>query len=249
MICGLDVEPEVAFREGQEQKDNMKKSVLKTLLAGAVSAVVIMPLTASANLLVNGGFENTGGTWADNSGFGYMLVNSGSTTIPGWTVTGQNIAWIPSGLFGLLGTEGNYFLDLTGVINQPPFGGVLGTTISTVAGNTYTLSFDVGRGDGEDGNPVVVQATAGAQTGTFTVSAADPGAGNIAWNRFALQFQATGPSTTITINGTAANNGNGFIGLDKVTVVPEPTTMVAGALLLLPFGFSTLRVLRRKQTA
>jgi len=34
-------------------------------------------------------------------------------------------------------------------------------------------------------------------------------------------------------------------------VVPEPTTMIAGALLLLPFGASTLRVLRRhrKQAA
>jgi hypothetical protein len=33
------------------------------------------------------------------------------------------------------------------------------------------------------------------------------------------------------------------------TVVPEPTTMIAGALLLLPFGASTLRVLRKRQTA
>jgi hypothetical protein len=31
--------------------------------------------------------------------------------------------------------------------------------------------------------------------------------------------------------------------------VPEPTTMIAGALLLLPFGASTLRILRKKQTA
>ena len=30
--------------------------------------------------------------------------------------------------------------------------------------------------------------------------------------------------------------------------VPEPTTMVAGALLLLPFGMSTLRMLRRSKT-
>ena len=28
--------------------------------------------------------------------------------------------------------------------------------------------------------------------------------------------------------------------------VPEPTTMIAGALLLLPFGVSTLRLLRRR---
>ncbi|MEY2429380.1 MAG: hypothetical protein QOJ40_2265 [Verrucomicrobiota bacterium] len=31
--------------------------------------------------------------------------------------------------------------------------------------------------------------------------------------------------------------------------VPEPTTMIAGALLLLPFGASTLRILRRNRTA
>jgi hypothetical protein len=33
------------------------------------------------------------------------------------------------------------------------------------------------------------------------------------------------------------------------TPVPEPTTMVAGALLLLPFGASTLRILRKNRTA
>jgi hypothetical protein len=33
------------------------------------------------------------------------------------------------------------------------------------------------------------------------------------------------------------------------TPVPEPTTMIAGALLLLPFGASTLRILRKRQTA
>jgi len=32
----------------------------------------------------------------------------------------------------------------------------------------------------------------------------------------------------------------------QYNVVPEPTTMVAGALLLLPFGASTLRMLRRR---
>jgi hypothetical protein len=35
----------------------------------------------------------------------------------------------------------------------------------------------------------------------------------------------------------------------KPIPVPEPTTMIAGALLLLPFGASTLRILRKRQTA
>jgi Protein of unknown function (DUF642) len=251
-ICGLDVESEFISREGQKQKDNMETSVLKTLLAGAVSAIMIMPLTVSANFVDNGGFENTANTYIDGGG-GYMLVNaSDSTTIPGWTVADQNIAWIQSGPpTGLSGTQGNYFLDLTGIVNQKPFGAVIGTTISTVANNWYTLSFDVGRGNGEDANAVVVHAMAGAQTGTFTVSTADPGAGHIAWETFVLQFQATGSSTTITIGGTDANAGNGFIGLDNLNVsaVPEPTTMIAGALLLLPFGASTLRILRKNRMA
>jgi hypothetical protein len=34
--------------------------------------------------------------------------------------------------------------------------------------------------------------------------------------------------------------------IDGITAVPEPTTMIAGALLLLPFGASTLRMLRRR---
>ncbi len=36
---------------------------------------------------------------------------------------------------------------------------------------------------------------------------------------------------------------------DEIPVVPEPATIVAGALLLLPFGASTLRILRKKHTA
>jgi hypothetical protein len=37
--------------------------------------------------------------------------------------------------------------------------------------------------------------------------------------------------------------------MSDLEVVPEPTTMIAGALLLLPFGASTLRILRKRQTA
>ena len=39
---------------------------------------------------------------------------------------------------------------------------------------------------------------------------------------------------------------NGSFLFTPVTPVPEPTTMIAGALLLLPFGASTLRILRKR---
>ena len=44
--------------------------------------------------------------------------------------------------------------------------------------------------------------------------------------------------------GTIADNTQGF-----VVAVPEPTTMIAGALLLLPFGASTIRILRKRSMA
>ncbi len=44
------------------------------------------------------------------------------------------------------------------------------------------------------------------------------------------------------------NLGN-FRAQDQLALVPEPTTMIAGVLLLLPFGVSTLRALRRRHTA
>jgi hypothetical protein len=42
-------------------------------------------------------------------------------------------------------------------------------------------------------------------------------------------------------------DGNGNVVQDQLAiVVPKPTTLIAGALLLLPFGISTLRIVRRK---
>jgi len=77
-----------------------------------------------------------------------------------------------------------------------------------------------------------------------------------------------GTTISVPINGLGGANGYGFyttpdsvltsvnvsstgafaIGEFAINAVPEPTTMVAGALLLLPLGASALRVLRRKRT-
>ena len=43
---------------------------------------------------------------------------------------------------------------------------------------------------------------------------------------------------------------NGIVAQDQLAiVVPEPTTLIAGALLLLPFGISTLRIIRTNKKA
>jgi len=70
----------------------------------------------------------------------------------------------------------------------------------------------------------------------------------------------TAAETALSLNDTTIkNNANGAYGVyalnlgnpgavqDQLVIVPEATTMVAGALLLLPLGASTLRILRRKR--
>ena len=62
-----------------------------------------------------------------------------------------------------------------------------------------------------------------------------------------------GPTELYALWGAPPNSsqmGTDFdptaFGTATLTPVPEPTTIIAGALLLLPFGASTLRILRRK---
>jgi hypothetical protein len=65
------------------------------------------------------------------------------------------------------------------------------------------------------------------------------------------------PQTTLDVTKDIAfdifGGGIGQVSVSSVQQsfhqVPEPPTMIAGALLLLPFGASTLRILRRRQTA
>lgn len=68
---------------------------------------------------------------------------------------------------------------------------------------------------------------------------------DVAFNLF-----GNGPGSYSLFDGSATQytqaNGNATISL---VAVPEPTTVIAGALLLLPFGASTIRVLRRNRAA
>jgi len=67
-------------------------------------------------------------------------------------------------------------------------------------------------------------------------------------NEIEINLFSNGASSPVP-NGTYQlyeNSGANVYGNATISPVPEPTTMTAGALLLLPFGASTLRVLRRR---
>jgi hypothetical protein len=72
-----------------------------------------------------------------------------------------------------------------------------------------------------------------------------PGANGKVWN---ATTSADPGYISGSINGSDITGVNYYF-ISDGSVVPEPTTVLAGALLLLPFGASTLRILRKKLTA
>jgi hypothetical protein len=211
-------------------------SIQKLVFAGVLCSAA----SAHANLLVNGSFEE--GTF--NPPFDHTVSPGvGSTIISGWTVINGSISWIDVGNpFGLSASAGSKFLDLTDYRDSVPFGGVT-QSLSTIAGATYLLTFDLGSSD-RYGRPASIQASAGNATATF--SSGPLTTGNNVYEPQALTFIATSSLTTVTLLGVA---GQQNIGLDNVDVsfvsapVPEPSTY---ALMLCGVGLVGAAARRRR---
>lgn len=96
-------------------------------------------------------------------------------------------------------------------------------------------------------------ASGGTVTGSGLVNLTTVGPVSTSTSPFALSASALAGglgstfdmSETITLTHTSGGISSGDLKLD---VVPEPSTVIAGALLLLPFGASTLRCLRSRKT-
>jgi len=81
--------------------------------------------------------------------------------------------------------------------------------------------------------------------GNFGLTAIGTTPGNPGgWQEWDAQLTLAGQNITITAPGTGA-----IVDRVMLTVVPEPATMIAGALLLLPFAFSTIRIIRKNKSA
>ena len=203
---------------------------LMNLLVGAAALAIAGPAGA-ANLILNGGFNN-GLTVGMTNNFSTLGV--GSSAINNWAVVGGNIDWI-RGYWQSSDGDG-YSIDLNGLTS-----GAIAQTISTVAGNGYTLTFDMsGNPDMFRGETRVAVIGAGGVTigaATYTLTAATSRS-NMLWEERTLGFVATGSSTEIRFtsgNPFPPGSGNCCWGaaLDNVAVqvVPEPATwamMIAG---------------------
>jgi Protein of unknown function (DUF642)/PEP-CTERM motif len=208
----------------------MKKLIALTLLASA-------PVLGMAQV-TNGSFENPDLPTGTSATYPF-----GDTTIPNWQVIGDTnvqlieASYLSGSGYNLAAADGLQWVDLTG-FNEGTGKG-LSTTFTGVASQIYTLTFYLGRltSDSAASVNVLVDGTPFTFTNSGTTGGLD-----MAWQPFSFQFTSDG-STKIDFTGSGASNGSrNVIGLDNVSVVPEPATMVLA--LFAAAGLFGLRRLR-----
>jgi hypothetical protein len=206
-------------------------------LARSVAAVVLVAAAAGAvhaagpNLITNGSFEDGAYTPTYVAYPWYVKVNPGSPSVmPSWNVLGLSVGWLDNAYVTILASAGTKFIDLTDT--RAPGNGyaTVQQNIATVAGEQYTLKFDLGATatGGTGANTVVGSASAivtvaGNSTQFDTTSMP---AASFSWETKSLTFTALSTTTSIVFAGAA---GFDFIGLDNISVmatpVPEPSAL------------------------
>lgn len=211
---------------------------MRRLLLAAFACAAIPATASAAELIVNGGFE-------DPIVSDPCCNTVPPASIPGWTVGLGNVN-VVNGTFGSspfanLAFEGNQYLDLVGQ------GGVgsISQAFSTVAGQTYTLTFAYSHNLFSGLPAASALFTVDGLAGTLVHTGGSTA--DLNWLTFSGSFVADDASATLNfINLTGGANEGIFLDAVSVTPVPELATW---ALLLIGFGAvgGAMRAGKRRQ--
>src|SRR6266568_1074808 len=160
---------------------------------------------ASVGPFTNGSFESP----ALAPGFGQSLP-SGSTAITGWRVEGLGIGWQNGAAFGVSPVDGAQHIGFNGG-DAPPGQGTIAQTFTTTVGQTYSVSFNVGRtGSGSGTMSLLAEVT----------SSSDFVLGSL--NAVAPDSPGYGPARTFTFTATTSISTLNFRDTSSVTVAVDP---------------------------
>jgi len=181
------------------------------VLTGGLLLAFLLAANAQ-NLLTNGSFEVPAlspGTFNT-----YLTLSPGGTNLPGWSVGGSVRAYLVLPASNrLAASDGQQYVDLHRSIT-------LSQAFSTIPGETYEVSFTVGRFQSTRPLDVAVLVLNDGETVLTNVLAAPPQ--NTGWSeRIRFQFVATTSISSLQFTNALAD---GDIDLELDDVVVEPTT-------------------------
>ncbi len=208
----------IAMNLSSERKQSMKSLLTVISLALAVAS------PAFAGMDWNFPVDNQSGGATITLGALGTGWHDGNTSP--WNLGSSGL---PASGFWDLGASGSITLSLAvdGVHSLHVF--------QWVAPGVYdgTLSYTVTQG----GN----QVASGFLGAIAQITTPSPSGAPGAWWEYGVYLGSLVPGETIEVQA-----GAGGAIIDRLTLVPEPATLIAGAVLLIPFAFSTWPILRRR---
>jgi hypothetical protein len=199
-----------------------RKHTMKPLLTViSLALAVVSPAFAG----IDWGFDNSANPAGATVGSGTATITVGALGT-GWQ-NGGSLPWNLGTAQGFWDLGGNGSIILSGFSASGP---VTLNVFQWVDPGTYSGDLGLTTSSGSSAGTLlqVVQISSSGPTG--------------AWWEYAASLNLA-PGATVTI---AAGPGGAII--DRLTLVPEPTTYVAGAILLIPLALSTWPLLRRRKT-
>ncbi|KZY28645.1 hypothetical protein A3752_06290 [Oleiphilus sp. HI0081] len=203
-----------------------------TKLFGSICLTTAVSMSAQANLIENGSFEDIGNE-AALGGYGSAATWQIYSSIPNWDAS-QNVE-IWSNNFIVPADDGIRVLELNAHPGDANGQFSIFQDFATTAGQAYELSFAGRRRQANSDEAFSVSV------GDLSDSVYNQSWGN--WNQYTYQFTATSSLSTLTftsLDGGRDTTGNIFDDV-KVTAVSEPGTIALFAL-----GLAGLVATRKK---
>ncbi len=222
-----------------ETRRHPKFASIVTASAIACLTACVLPGSARAAVLINGGFETPT--------FGGNFLSPGPGGEPfgfGWSVTTGNIDVMNGSFSGFPAAyQGAHSLDLVGAGST----GGIAQTFATSPGASYTLAFAYANNPGSGPSAASVQVVSASTTVLNTsISHATSNNGNLNWTLATMSFTAAGSTSTLSFTDTS-HNFQGGIYLDEISVTAAAAVSEPAPLACLALGLTGLGALRLRR--